>query len=64
MSNAFAVAPQDNDEPEALKLKIRSKFHWEELKDRHRLRNSIWLELLEQIPDYDPQTIDVHKFEG
>lgn len=48
---------------EASKPKIKTKFHWEEIKDRQKLRNTVWFELMEQIPDYDPANLDIHKFE-
>jgi hypothetical protein len=60
-SPSASGAEEDGD---SSRPKSKSKFHWEELRDRKQLRNTVWLELSEQLPEYDQRALDVHKFEG
>lgn len=49
---------------EVARPKIKSKLHWEEIKDQQKLRNTIWFELAEDLPPFEPSQLDIHKFEG
>lgn len=64
VTDITGTASESSDPELTSKLKAKSKLHWEEIHDRRVIRNTVWLEFMEQLPDYDPSMLDVHKFEG